>query len=129
MIFFSYISPSILKSLLTKIIFFINITYIFTFFFTHTLFYSNYKNSAVTGDTIMNTRTETINDREFFDMGTKPRTMYGGGYSRAVKAREDALLMQRGRLKKTERIPDDIMQGKVYSKRKRACNRVYGKAL
>ena len=60
----------------------------------------------------MNTRTETINDREFFDMGTKPRTMYGGGYSRAVKAREDALLMQRGRLKKTECIPDDIMQGK-----------------
>jgi hypothetical protein len=77
----------------------------------------------------MNTRTETINDREFFDMGTKPRTMYGGGYSRAIKAREDALLMQRGRLKKTESIPDDIMQGKVFTKRRESVQSRIWKAL
>ena len=47
-----------------------------------------FRNSAVTGETIMNTRTESIQDRDFYDMGTKPRTMYGGGYTRAVKERE-----------------------------------------
>jgi len=79
-----------------------------------------FRGSGVTGDTMMNTRTETIEERDFFDMGTKPRTLNGGGYSRAVKAREDALLNQRGRLKRTEKIPDELMEATKDALGKRA---------
>jgi hypothetical protein len=68
-----------------------------------------FRNSQVTGDTAVNTRTESINDRSFYDLGAKPRTLMGGGYSRAVKEREDALLNQRGRLKRVEETPQELL--------------------
>ena len=58
----------------------------------------------------MNTRDTSINDRNFFDLGCKARTFNGGGYSKKIKEREDALLGQRGRLKRVDTIPDDIME-------------------
>ena len=69
-----------------------------------------FRGSDVTGDTIMNTRDTSINDRNFFDLGCKARTLNGGGYSKKIKEREDALLGQRGRLKRVDTIPDDIME-------------------
>jgi hypothetical protein len=84
-------------------------------------------NSGVTGDTIINTRTEKIMEREFYDLGLKPRTLMGGGYSRKVKAREDALIGQRGRLKKVDTKTNkqylDIMEATKKSVGQREYNR------
>jgi hypothetical protein len=79
-----------------------------------------FRGSDVTGDTIMNTRDTSIDDRDFYDLGCKARTFNGGGYSKKIKEREDALLGQRGRLKRVETIPDDIMEATraVFGKKK-----------
>eukprot|EP00946_MAST-07B_sp_MAST-7B-sp1_P000456 g456.t1 len=61
-------------------------------------------------DTMLQTKTEGIKEREFFDIGCKPRMSGGQPYTKATKAREDALLAKRGRLTVQKDIPADIMQ-------------------
>ena len=61
-------------------------------------------------DTALQTKTEGIEEREFYDLGCKPRLTGGQAYSKAVKAREDAVLAKRGRLTVQQQIPEDIMQ-------------------
>ena len=61
-------------------------------------------------DTALQTKTAGIKEREFFELGCKPRLTGGQAYSKAVKAREDAVLAKRGRLTVQQQIPEDIMQ-------------------
>ena len=69
-----------------------------------------YLGSEVSGDTMIQSKKEGIAEREFFDLGLKPRMSGGQPYTKATKAREDATLAKRGRLTVQKDIPEDIMQ-------------------
>jgi len=68
-----------------------------------------YRGSGVSDDPGLQKRTQSINDRGFRALAHQERTSYGGVRFQSAAAREERTINARGRLKKADAAPADIM--------------------